>query len=456
MKRFSIRQLFLSAIMLALTTLVENVQAQKFWLTTYEFPKGPKTGIVQLNDDHLLASYQYGILQSKNGGNHFEDVLRASSVFTLFSTSSGNVYAGGPGKVFRSFDQGLSWDSVSLSSAYPVLQFTENPQGHLFAITSALDTEKGYVGDGVFFSNDQGKTWTQRNSGLGNLKSCERIASDKNGRIYLTVTDEHVSGNGGLFISDDNGLSWQHIDIRIDGKNAISDEIKISNTTGLSVTPDDSLIISLSGIAVNTMVQLNLKKKIQSIADNSFWKPYNITNTNTWWDDRLMGNVYFAKNGDRYSSVAGSVSQGGTYLQKKGKNNWQRYDYGLGLDKYGARSFQYFTENTSGKVFMIQMLDERIYWTDESLFTSTPVPHETGRISVFPNPVKQGENVTLYTDKGLTGYQVTVFEPNGMVVTARKATSQNLNIEAPRIPGLYVIEAKNQQQSFIFKLIVTH
>lgn len=453
MKRFSLCHLFILACVLALTTL--DLQAQKFWLTTYEFPNGPKTGLIQPSDNNLLASYRFGILQSKNGGSHFDVVLHASSVFSIFSTSSGNIYAGGPGKVFRSFNQGLSWDSVSLNSSYPVLQFAENPQGHLFAITSAFDTEKGYVGDGVFFSNDQGKTWTQRNSGLGNLKSCERIASDKNGRIYLTVADDHVSGNGGLFISDDNGLSWQHIDIRIDGKNAISNEIKIANTTGLSVTPDDSLIISLSGIAVNTMVELNLKKKIHSISDNSFWKPYNITNTNTWWDDRLMGNVYFAKNGDRYSSVAGSVNQGGTYLQKKGKATWQRYDYGLGLDMNGTRNFQHFAENSSGKVFMVQMLDERIYWTDESLLTSTPAPVELKNFSIFPNPVKRGEIIQILSGRDLSEYQITVYDSTGKVVIPVEKTFQNPKIVASLIPGIYFVVALKQQERIISKLVVS-
>lgn len=435
-------------------TSIANVQAQKFWLTTYEFPNGPKTGLVQLNDDYLLASYQYGILQSKNGGNHFDNVLHTSSLFSLFSTRSGNVYAGGSGKIFRSLNQGLSWDSVSLSTNYPVLQFTENPQGQLFAITGALDVEKGYVGDGVFFSDNQGKTWAQRNSGLGNYKSCERITCDKNGTVYLTVVDEYVSGNGGLFISEDNGISWQHIEIQIDGKNSISNQIKVANTTGLTVTPDDSLIVSLSGIAVNTLVQLNIKKKITAMHDNSFWKPFTISDTNSWWYDRLMGNVYFAKNGDRYSSVSGSVNQGGTYLQKKGKNTWQRYDYGLGLDKYGTRNFQYFAENKSGLIYMIQMLDERIYWTDESLLTSVPGSIEAKNISIYPNPVKPGGNAVLLTKLNLNGYQITIYELNGKVVSVKNETTQNLSIEAPKVPGTYLVIAKNQQESLISKLIV--
>lgn len=453
MKRFSLCQLFILACALALTTL--DLQAQKFWLTTYEFPNGPKTGLIQPSDNNLLASYRFGILQSKNGGNHFEVVLHASSVFSIFSTSSGNIYAGGPGKIFRSFNQGLSWDSVSLNSSYPVLQFAENPQGHLFAITGALNTEKGYVGDGMFFSDDQGKTWTQRNSGLGNYNAGERIACDKNGKIYLAVADEQVSGNGGLFTSNDNGLTWQHIDIRIDGKNAISNEIKVANTEGLTVTPDDSLMVSLSGISGSVSVQLNLKKKISSITDNSFWKPFIISNTSTWWNDRLMGNVYFAKNGDRYSSVAGSVNQGGTYFQKKGKNTWQRYDYGLGLDMNGTRNLQHFAENSSGKVFMVQMLDERIYWTDESLLTSTPAPIESTGFSIFPNPVKSGEIVQMLSDKDLNEHQITVYDSTGKVVHTVEKAFQNSGIVAPLTPGIYFVVARKQQERIISKLVVS-
>jgi hypothetical protein len=310
------------------------------------------------------------------------------------------------------------------------------------------------VGDGVFFSDDQGKTWTQRNSGLGNYKAGERIACDKNGKIYLAVADENVSGNGGLFISGDNGLSWQHIDIQIDGKNSIPNQIKVANTTGLTFTPDDSLIVSLSGIAVNTLVQLNIKKKITDVKDNSFWKPFIISNTSTWWDDRLMGNVYFAKNGDRYSSVAGSVSQGGTYFQKKEKNTWQRYDYGLGLDMNGTRNFQYFAENSSGKVFMIQMLDERIYWTDESLLTSAPAPIESKGFSIFPNPVKRGEIVQLLSDKDLNEHQISVYDSTGKVVHTVEKTFQNPRIVAPLTPGIYFVVVQNQQGKIISKLVV--
>jgi hypothetical protein len=168
-----------------------------------------------------------------------------------------------------------------------------------------------------------------------------------------------------------------------------------------------------------------------------------------------MGNVYFAKNGDRYSSVAGSVNQGGTYFQKKGKNTWQRYDYGLGLDMNGERNFQYFAENSSGRVFMIQSLDERIYWTDESITTSSPAPIKSQDFTVFPNPSQPGSTVTLLSDKNLSGYQITIYDSTGKVVHTFEKTFQNPTVISPSTPGIYIIVARKQQERIISRLVVS-
>ena len=449
---FTLR-IFVPAILCIL--LANHIQAQKFWLTTYEFPNGPKTGIIQPNDNNLLVSYRYGILQSKNGGTHFDVILHASSVFTLFSTKSGHILAGGPGKVFRSLDQGQSWDSVSLNTVYPIIQFTETPQGHLFAVTGVFDFEQGYMADGVFFSDDQGKTWSPRNNGLINYKTCEHIASDKKGRLYATTADENALGNGGLFVSDDSGLSWQRIDIRVNDDNGTPYDITVATVTGLSISPDDSIYVSLSGIIANFSVQLNLKKSLTDVSNTPSWKFFNITNTGTWWYDRLLGDIYFAKNGDRYSSMPGSMSSGGTYLLKNGKKTWQWLDYGLGLDMNGLRNYEYFAENSSGKVFMIQMLDERIYWTDESLLTSVPGSIEPKNFSIFPNPVKSEETITLLSSENLSEYQITVYDLTGKVIRTVENAFQVPSIVAPSVPGIYLIAAFKQQERLISRVIVS-
>jgi photosystem II stability/assembly factor-like uncharacterized protein len=154
-----------------------------------------------------------GVIRSCDEGVSFDNVLAARVVFSVYATASKQVLAGGSGIIYYTNDWGQTWDSVALATVYPVVQIVENPAGDLFAITGALDIELGYVGDGVFYSADRGVNWTARNSGLGIYKSCERIAVDKNGRLYLGAADEYSTGAGGLFVSDNDGLFWEHVNI---------------------------------------------------------------------------------------------------------------------------------------------------------------------------------------------------------------------------------------------------
>ncbi|HRX11421.1 MAG TPA: hypothetical protein P5210_07230, partial [Draconibacterium sp.] len=145
-----------------------QVQAQRFWLTTYEFPYGPKTGITLTKDNCLFVGIENGVIKSCDEGNHFEISLKSSAVYTVFSNNEGKVLAGGSGKIFITDSTGQNWDSISINSSYPVIQFAENSKGDIFAIASGYsDEEQLYTGDGVFISEDKGLTWTQRNAGLG-------------------------------------------------------------------------------------------------------------------------------------------------------------------------------------------------------------------------------------------------------------------------------------------------
>ncbi|EFK96127.1 hypothetical protein LDC_1851, partial [sediment metagenome] len=93
--------------------------SQQFWLLTNEFWGGPKTGITLVNDSVFFVGTTSGVLKSTDDGNHFEKVLLASSVHTVFSSSSGTVFAGGTGKIYFSEDSGIQWDSVAINSVYP-------------------------------------------------------------------------------------------------------------------------------------------------------------------------------------------------------------------------------------------------------------------------------------------------------------------------------------------------
>ena len=103
--------------------------SQQFWLLTNEFWGGSKTGITLVDDSVLYVSTTTGVLKSTDDGTHFEQVLSAFAVHTVFASSSGTVFAGGTGKIYFSENWGATWDSVSLNSVYPVKQIIENKIG---------------------------------------------------------------------------------------------------------------------------------------------------------------------------------------------------------------------------------------------------------------------------------------------------------------------------------------
>lgn len=452
---FYLRLNLITVILLGL--IHTSGHAQKFWLTTYEFPGGPKTGITKIGDSCLIVGLTDGVLRSFNEGKKWDNVLKAAQVFSVFATETGSVFAGGGGKVYVSENYGSTWDSVSLNNNYPVIQFTRNATGDIFAITGVLDNALGYVGAGVYFSDNQGKSWSQRNNGLGNYLSCNQIAVDRNGRLYLTVADELADGAGGLFISENKGLLWEHIDIAIDGDGVINDNISVLYSAGLSISPHDSVYLHVDGIAVNVGVRLNIYKHIDAVRGNGRWSRMTVNdNTPSWWIDRLLNGIYFSKKGDFYSSSSGSPAIGGTYFSRDQGINWNQQLQGLGFTIFGEFGMQSFTEQSSGKIFMVQYLDERIYWADTSLVTAVHdgIPRVTKQYEAYPNPADGNEIVKISFDNSGAVKTVSVFDISGKAIMRRTTRQDVLELEAPATPGIYLLAVSEESGGGFVKLIV--
>lgn len=433
---------------------VSASRAQEFWKTTNEFPGGPKTGITISNDSCLFAGLVNGVIKSINDGQNFETVLTAPAIFTIFSSKKGDVFAAGAGKIYRTTDLGESWDTISLPTFYPITQLIENNDGDFFAITGVLDIDLGYLGDGVLFSEDNGTTWEKRNAGLGKYTSCERISIDQYGTLYLAVADEYVTGNAGLFVSDNNGLQWEHINITIDGKCVVPDKIKIGNTMGLSVSNEDSIYFSFTGTAVNALVRLNTSKSIHDIKKDNFWNVFKIFESVSWWLDRPINNIHFAQNGNRYSSSRGSTNTGATYYLEKDSTIWKKTDSGLGINIYGLRYFQYFAEKADGSIFMIHLLDEKIYKLSAKGQPTTVPDNEINEHRIYPNPVNAGESIFISHTNGLGNYTVSIIDINGRIIQTTNSRRNKLSMEAPHNPGLYLIQIEKQPVKLVSKLLV--
>ncbi len=442
-------------LLIIVSVLCSSANTQPFWNTTNSFPGGPKTGIALSQDSVLFVGLYDGIIQSHDGGNSFDTSLRCPVIFSLYATASGKVMAGGYGMIYLTNDLGVTWDSISLDPTFPVIRFIEDQTGGIFAITGMLSIELGFIGDGVLYSNDGGLSWENRNNGLGIYECCERIAIDSNDRLYLAMADEYVTGNGGLFISDDYGMNWEHITIRIDGQGVVPDDIKIANTFGLSVSADDSVYFSFTGTAINALVTLNTCKSIHDIQDNSYWKVYKVFNSVSWWLDRILGNIHFASDGTWYSSSKGSVNTGGTYYSLDKGLSWTYTDEGLGVDYTGNRKYQYFTENSDGKIFMVQIMDEQVYFTEKSPSSVKEPEIISSMVRLYPNPTRPGELITLEKAQPTGVSTCFIMDITGREISSFNFSGVSCKIKAPGQKGLYILKfgdnTSNQNTRFIVR-----
>ena len=116
------------------------------------------------------------------------------------------------GGVAVSGDGGKSWQ-VSSSGIPPnsvcthILLDPESPAGMRTLYVCAMER-------GVYKSVDDGKTWIEANSGLGERPSAWRIERSPEGMLYLLVVRSIKDGkvvDGGLFHSDSGATSWQPV-----------------------------------------------------------------------------------------------------------------------------------------------------------------------------------------------------------------------------------------------------
>jgi hypothetical protein len=338
--------------------------AQQNWRTLGSYPEGVKTSLAGMSDSILFTGTLNGIWRAGNFGSDWKRTLISSVIYGIHVTRSGKILAGGVGKVFYSMDKGMTWDSTAVDTEFPVKQFAETTHGEFLFITGVSDS-RGYVGDGVFFNNGDLKQWEKRNNGLpSSIRYCESIAIDRTGRIYLGTWDSHVTGAGGLFVSDDIGMQWHHIALKIENLGST----RIENLWSISITPDDSVIVSSNGAVTNFGYWLNVIKHRDDVMKPSAWKALRVWNTSTWWQDQLLNKIHFSDKGEWYSSVSNTRQQGGSYISRDKGKTWTRNNSGLARAITDRYEQQFFYESSDGRIAMAQFLERQIYVNGDPAF----------------------------------------------------------------------------------------
>ena len=147
----------------------------------------------------------YGVYISSDNGNNWSAVNNGiphtgtNWYISSLASNGTELYAGcTSGKVFRSIDNGSNWSDVS--SGLP----SSNAVETILCVGSKVYV--GFQSLGLYMSTNGGSGWTNIGSSLPNASVYSLAVSDS--KIFVVTPDVGQYGNGGVWITSDDGQTW--------------------------------------------------------------------------------------------------------------------------------------------------------------------------------------------------------------------------------------------------------
>ena len=177
-------------------------------------------------DDRLYAAVAFdGVWYSSDRGDSWRRTgLRDSYIQSLGTGSSGVVYAGTDGGIYRSRDRGISLTKVdSTMSAVSALLVLSND-----TIFAGME----YYGGGIYRSTDAGETWL-----LSGLPDTGVVAFGMNSHGHLFAG----TPRNGIYHSLDHGTTWTKLGLSTEGVTTMAIDSEGNIFTPYSKSTDDGV-----------------------------------------------------------------------------------------------------------------------------------------------------------------------------------------------------------------------
>lgn len=157
------------------------------------------------SDGYILAACNDNLYRSINDGDTWEAITGFSSggVVDLYINDGGWIFAATYNDVFVSIDAGLSWNPLYALAA---AEFSKNA----IAVNAANEIFIGSF-EGVRRSTNNGQTWNFINTGLPTTGDVTDLVIDTDGNIFAGTTN-------GFYISTDNGENWSEASTNLLGR----------------------------------------------------------------------------------------------------------------------------------------------------------------------------------------------------------------------------------------------
>ncbi len=161
--------------------------------------------ILKTNDDKITVFTRNQLICKYLGNNNW-NIYQGFLYWPIsaYISTTGDVFYGTWGRAYKSIDHGITWDTVWTSSINEVMNsITENNIGNLFAGTRSYTSSSP---GGVYRSDNDGESWD-----LVGLESyaVTSLASNSYNYLYASV---YNASYGGVYKSlDSNGETWEYI-----------------------------------------------------------------------------------------------------------------------------------------------------------------------------------------------------------------------------------------------------
>lgn len=113
--------------------------------------------IISTSNNELFVGGGLSLWKYNGSGNWEQLVSVGQSISCFHESNNGNLFFGSWGSIYRSQDNGITWDIVwDFANSHVLNDITENSLGHLFAGTTSFGSDIG----GIYKSVDNGDTWS--------------------------------------------------------------------------------------------------------------------------------------------------------------------------------------------------------------------------------------------------------------------------------------------------------
>jgi hypothetical protein len=246
-------RLYLSFALLVIAFTATVPSAKSQWVKT-DIPKNGATGAFVASSTKLFAGvstdgfYSDGaVFVSTNNGASWSSTSTITWGVTALAASGTSLYGATirpdgfrPGGVYRSSNDAASWTGVGLTS-YDVVTLAVLGT-NIFA---------GTLGQGVFWSTDNGATWIERYQFGATWFFCSNV----NGTSIFAGTDN------GIYRTTNNGVSWTNIGLTtsdVTAINFIGSTIFVGTLNGIFRSTNTGGVWTSSGLDGNVLTSLQV------------------------------------------------------------------------------------------------------------------------------------------------------------------------------------------------------